>query len=1229
MGRHLMRWRFVGLAVFFLAGCDRVTVDETYSPPPPPFWIIRGFGAAIADQKALAGAMRLQFSGWILNAVPADLNLDVVDKLLPLLESSNPDVQAAAAKALAALPPGTRTDLVIDKLLPLLESSNSDAQAAAAEALAALPAGRRVDVGIDKLLPLLSSSDNNVLAAAARAIAKIPLGKRDTEVIKKLLSLLRSSDNNVRVASVQAFAGIPRSEQAAEVIDELYPLVGSLDEALAAQVFTALVPSDRTKVIENLLSRLLSPDTDDQQAAVRSLTNIPPGDHTKEVIEKLSVLLRKSNIRSQLAAAGAFSKIPSGERTNEAINRLIPLLNWPDSDVQRDAAGLLGNIPPGNRAEEVIGKLLPMLESSTGSVRQAAAKALAAIPPGKRAKEVIGKLHPMLGTLSMQEQLVVAQMLLAIPPSDYSAEITDILIQLVELSDMSEALKVKEAITAIPLGDHIEELVDKLLARLDVSDRKVQWAAARIFAVIPPGNRTAEVIGKLLPLLESPDTQWAAARAFAAIPLGARANEVIDKLLPLLGSSNINVQWAAARAFAAIPTGDRTNEVIDKLLPLLSSSDGDIQNAAAWALAQAGPADVRATIATLGKIHEESSKATPTLRAVAHIATGADAKNEGSEVLLAWLGNPGAPPLQSITNNPTAAHAILKILGGYWNLIAANANLRKEAEGRVFDIARAACLTPIKAENLDEWLQIVFTWIRNLPLQGPLQRCWTSEQRRTLEQLLDGFQDVGYKDALKADLARENTFQWLTWGVASWVILWAAFLFAFPWSRTIQAVFFWNPKVRNMLSLWFVPLLLLCLPPLRRRLLIPFHEDLVATAALADLPRLAFFGQSRARIGKDSPAAVETVLEALRGVVVLRGNAGLGKTSALRWLASRSKRPVAFLAARDCSSGVDVAIASLLHDVQETAFVRSMVYAGALIVIVDGLNEVSADTREKISTFARDMSKGNVFIGTQPIEWWPPPGARIIDLLPLSNEEAERFLLSRPVGLDTTQKVHGSVYADAVHAFLRCALDEAPSEEERRAAELMLSNPFDLGFAADLLAQGSQPSPTALIGEAFRLADEGAPGEPGYRDVAGQSFPLTRFGRLAVAMRLEDRNWFKPDEFPAEKSCLLQRRLLVQRAVRGPTGVEERIQFRHDRVWDFFIAAAFLDNLDLAADYVADPRFRGAYLRIAETWEPGAAAKVGDQLVLSAAERGDHATSDEFVKRLRSRRARTGKAVHV
>jgi hypothetical protein len=310
----------------------------------------------------------------------------------------------------------------------------------------------------------------------------------------------------------------------------------------------------------------------------------------------------------------------------------------------------------------------------------------------------------------------------------------------------------------------------------------------------------------------------------------------------------------------------------------------------------------------------------------------------------------------------------------------------------------------------------------------------------------------------------------------------------------------------------------------------------------------------------------------------------------------------------------------MIHQIQEAGFIRSMVHTRAMMVIIDGLNEVSADTREKVSAFARDMSKGDIFISTQPIEWLPPKGARIVDLLPLDRTEARDFLLTRPVGCDTSQPRHGEAYAEAVTAFIRQALDEAPTEDDRRAAAVMLSNPFDLSFAADLIAQGTMPHAMALIDAAFRMADEGSAGQPGYRTVNGQPFPLVRFGRHAVDMRLEDRNWFKPDEFSAETSCLLTWRLLVPRAIKGTTGIMERIQFRHDRVWDFFIAAAFSSDPDLWAAHIKDPRFRGAYLRIAETWEPAHAAQVRDRLVVHAAESGDHTTSDAFVKRLETRR---------
>jgi hypothetical protein len=511
-----------------------------------------------------------------------------------------------------------------------------------------------------------------------------------------------------------------------------------------------------------------------------------------------------------------------------------------------------------------------------------------------------------------------------------------------------------------------------------------------------------------------------------------------------------------------------------------------------------------------------------------------------------------------------------------------------------------------------------FAWLRDLPIQGPVHRCWTPEQKHTVEKLLTDLKEFRstHEKALEAHLKSEDFAPvglWLTRSLVAWTLFWAAFLLAFPWSRTIQAIFFWNPRARKFLSAGFVPLLLLVAPPLRRRLLAPFRDDLVAQARLDDLPKLGYFADGRARVSGGEPIPVSHLRLGLSGVAVLQADSGLGKTSLLREMTAKATRPVAFLHARDCADGVDVAISRIIHDVQETGFVRSLVHTRALIVVVDGLNEVSADTREKIGAFARDMSKGDVIVATQPIEWRPPPNSRTFGLLPLNRSEATAFIGSRPVGADPSQPCHGPAYKAAVETFVSRALDEAPSDLERDTAELMLSNPFDLAFAAELLARGRMPSPSKLVDEAFRLAEER------YRNVAKTLFPMEAFGLHAVKMRLEDRNWLNPDEFAAEASCLLEQRLLVSRAMKGAQGVVDRLLFRHDRVWDFFIAAAFANDPDFWAEHVGDARFRGAYLRIAETWDPESAKKVRDHLNVSAAESGDHSTSDEFIKRLEKR----------
>ena len=172
-------------------------------------------------------------------------------------------------------------------------------------------------------------------------------------------------------------------------------------------------------------------------------------------------------------------------------------------------------------------------------------------------------------------------------------------------------------------------------------------AAAQALVKLAPGDRAGAVIDKLLPLLGDPDSvvRSAAAQALGQIPTGERAGAVIDKLLPLLGDNDSDMRSAAAQALGEIPAGDRAGAVIDKLLPLLGDQIPGVRAAALQATSRQGPAGIISAIAAIRDIEAGGSEATGWLRAAAHIATGADAKKEDSELLLAWLGNPAALPL--------------------------------------------------------------------------------------------------------------------------------------------------------------------------------------------------------------------------------------------------------------------------------------------------------------------------------------------------------------------------------------------------------------------------------------------------------------------------------------------------------------------------------------------------------------------------------------------------------
>jgi|GEM_PF-2762784 len=1240
-----MRTFWISFALLFLM---QLQIAARAQVAQDPDWMVRGFEAALADKSpGVAEAAVLRW-GRLAKHIPPGPRADAAtDRLLPLLESSNFDAVQAAATALSALPPGNRTGAILDGMLAVIEKAG-DSGSAVAAALGAVPMRDKVDTVIERLLALLRKDGSAQQMVAIEALGALPLppGARADAVIDELLPLLGSKPTLLRRAAVTALASLGKGNRSEKVAEKLFPLlydVSTLLRQATAKSLMTLLQGNTGPVTDKLLPLLKSGNTAMQRYTFEALATIPPpaGGRAEAFIDELLPLVDNQSFSVRRGAISALAVIPfsPGPRATSVFDKLLPLIGDESTVARRTMIKALTAAAKAEPVNTVFDKLVPLLENADENVQQGALEILTAIPkpPGDAAIVLIEKMHPLLDQSNSQIQQSAANIIatIPVPPGEPARIVAAKLLPLLADfdSDLQKAGALALAGVPIPPGEPTTAAISGLMPLLEDFDSDVQDAAVRALAALAKDTANAgAILDALMPYLgvdNDGNVEQGIARALAAIPItpGERAQLAADRLLPLLASDDSDTQFVALQAFAVlpVPADERRRIVIAKLLSFMESDGNKLRQAATRALSSIGPGGILSAVDAIQLIDTSAEQALGRLRAIAHLATGADEKKEQTPLLLSWLGRPAEVPTETVANNPENAHRVLKLLLSQWSEISKVALARTEAEARVMDIIYAACRAPAQERSVSDMFQTVVIWLRNLPLDGPVQSCWTYDERRTVEQLQAKFKEKGstHAQALADHLDREKAapwYRWISWSVAGWAVFWGAFLFVFPWSTTVQAIFFWNPHVRSVMSLWFVPLLLLIFPFLRRRLLKPFHDELLAAARPDKFAGLGYFGGGRARVEDDTPASIDSLITGLRGTVIVRGEAGLGKTSTLRRIALNTRGPVAFLDARDCTQGVDVAIGEILHQVQEVGFIRSMVYSRAMTVIVDGLNEVSADTREKVSTFARDMSKGDVFIGTQPIEWVPPKGAKIVDLLPLNRTETQEFLMSRPVGSDQTQKRHGDAYKSAVLTFIHQALDQAPTEDERVAAALMLSNPFDLAFAADLLAQGTLPRATALIDAAFQLADEGDEEQQGYRAVNGQPFPLTPFGRHAVDMRLEDRNWFKPEEFPAEISSLLTWKLLVRRAVRGADKMVDRVQFRHDRVWDFFIAAAFSADPELWEKHIEDPRFRGAYLRIADTWEPAHAALVREKLIVKAAERGDHTTSDEFIRRLEKRR---------
>lgn len=284
---------------------------------------------------------------------------------------------------------------------------------------------------------------------------------------------------------------------------------------------------------------------------------------------------------------------------------------------------------------------------------------------------------------------------------------------------------------------------------------------------------------------------------------------------------------------------------------------------------------------------------------------------------------------------------------------------------------------------------------------------------------------------MQSAIANLKGWQWFfnaKIAILTHIIFWAALIFAYPKFPQIQAIFFWNPWVRRILGLGYVGFLLTWVPFLRRKLFEPFKPSLLADAQLDNFDPQAYFRESKVKLGSGEPLAITEALPSIKGQVVLQGDSGLGKSMFLRHLVKNSQQIVVYLPAQKCDKGVIEAIQAKLHgQAQDTDFLKSLIYSGAIYICIDGLNEVTADTRANIRDFVEKYFRDNIIMTTQPLEWTPPSTAKIYYLQPLQKEQIEKFLISHQRRLPLDAIVRGADYEQACKRYLTEILQEKRS----------------------------------------------------------------------------------------------------------------------------------------------------------------------------------------------------------
>jgi HEAT repeat protein len=987
---------------------------------------------------------------------------------------------------------------------------------------------------------------------------------------QRIVGLLENSDSLLQTDAAALLGSM--GEAGRELAPRLVRLLGDRNGWVELHMAGALVRMGEPAAARSTLARMLeSPDAYLRERTAQLLGDL--GEAGREHAPQLARLLKDPNADVQRVAADSLVRMGEAARVQDFLGRL---LEDPESHIRAKAAEMLGKAGAASRKHAP--RLARLLDDADMEVRLAAVRALGQL--GVAAREQTPRVSRLLKDPDFEVQLTAAEALARMGEATLAQEF---LVGL--LKDPDSLFEVSISETLKRLGEHSPEQHSFLVRLLEDPHPEVRQGAVEALGKM--GAAAREQVPRLVQLLEDTDPRVRQAAALSLGEMGTVAREQAPQLVKLLEDTDSTVQRAAVAALARM--GAARQEQAPILVKELKGSSLHLGSGeAATILSRMAPLELQHLAAIIAKTSSDSGNRTTWLLH-AHAAGGGRPEVER---ILRWLGRTSEELPQQLSH--PEARATLEAFAALWPWTEEYPTLRDELAGRISHVAE---LSRSQWRSADRALLALHQ--RELSKTHPL-----------------------HAKMVQGVIARGDTrrpLENIGWAWAAHAGFWVLLLVFYPRSPKVQALFFWNPWVRRLAGLGYVSLLLTWVPPLRRRLLAPFREVLLADADLEHFSPENYFSRCEVLTPPDGRRErLVRALPRLQGQVVLVGASGLGKSMFLKYLVQRTKRLAVYLPAERCKGGVIEAIqAKLQGTAGDTTFLRSIIYSGALDIYIDGLNEVTADTRARIVQFVEHNFHGNILLTTQPIDWTAPTTARSYELLPLTEQQIADFLASREPTLSRDSRLRGTAYVEAGGRFVRQALSSVEDAEQRRSVLEVLSNPLDLTVVAQMLADEHTPDMFHLPQQQYALMAED------YRRKSLAPFPLREFAEEAYQLRCQDRADIPEERFGRELQHMEKARfkMVVRREWQQPDGTPRREwRFRHDKIQEFFIAQTFLgeDHARLR-EHLGDARFRGVYFLLALLLAPEDAQELRDRLVEHAAQTRDHTVSDDFVNLLRAR----------